>query len=175
MFHRYANNQSEEEFRSSVLKVRKTFNQKINGSKRFSFYYTNGYTHDELPVITQENPDDITWMHWGVVPNSLKRDAQKEEHLKMSCSLFERSEAVNSSWITKDSVETKRCLIPATGFFIWHQVKQWKFISNEERNEKFNYYVQMLNINYGDDPMSFCFPGVYNKWIDQETAQIFEG
>ena len=175
MFYRYANTQSEKQFRSDMLKVRSTFNQTLKGDNRFSFYYTNGYNHEKLPVITQQNPDNITWMHWGIVPNSIKGITAKDEHLKMGYSLYERSQLANSSWLTKHSIESQRCLVPATGFFLWKHMKKWKHSANEERSEKYHYYAQILNIYNGNDPMPYCFPAVYNKWEDPITKQNHEG
>lgn len=175
MFYRYANVQSEEDFRSDILKARKTFSQQITEDHRFSFYYTDGFQHELLPVITQESPDDITWMHWGIVPSSLSSIDDKNTHLGMGYSLYERAERINTSWITKKSVRCNRCLIPATGFFCWREIKQWNFMAKEARAQKFYYYVQMLNIDMINKSIPFCFPGVYNEWQDEVTGYIHRG
>lgn len=175
MFHRYSNTQSEKDFRTSLLKVRNTFSQIPNSEERFSFYYTSGYNHEKLPLITQESPDEITWMHWGLVPNTIKSKTQKEEHLKTSNCIFERAERFEISWLAQQSAETKRCLVPATGFFAWREMKQWMHSANEHRDQKYHYFIELLNIYGGEDPMPFCFPGVYNRWEDSKTGESYTG
>lgn len=153
-----------------MLQVNGAFNQTCNTKEQFAFYYTNGYLHESLPVITQENPDDITWMKWGLVPNNLKDINKMEEHLKMFYSLFSKEEELNTSAYTRHSVTRNRCLIPATGFFVAKAVKQWNFMAKEEREEKYPYLVQLLDFDSGNNTMPFCFPGIYNLWKDERTG-----
>lgn len=155
--------------------VRSSFNQKVSGNDRFTFFYTNGYDHEKLPVITQESPNDITWMQWGLVPSFIKGMTMKEDHLTSQNSLHERSERVFTSWLTEELLTTKRCLIPATGFFIWTEVSKKIYDSNKSYSQKYHYHVEMLNIDSDTGTMPFCFPGLYNKWQDRESKEIHEG
>ena len=135
------------------------------GEKRFEFFHTNGFAHEELPVITQEKPDEISYMYWGLIPSGVKSHADKVKYWKMGYTLNARSEEIFQTWSFKNNIKDHRCLIPATGFFEWRDVGK----------EKYPYLIQLKSSDFPDDTESFCFAGVYDHWIDKDTGEVIDG
>ena len=125
----------------------------------FSSYYSNGFNHEYLPIVTMERPDEIQFFNWGLVPYFIK-DIQGAKDIRNK-TLNARSESIFTTNSYKQSIHSKRCLIPANGFFEWHTVGK----------DKYPYYI-MVDESYPSEPKEFCFGGIYNKWVDKETGEI---
>lgn len=69
--------------------------------------------HANIPVIIQENDENIfKIMRWGIVPNWSKDN---------QTGLFNaRAETIAQKPSFKKSFESRRCIIPASGFYEWH-------------------------------------------------------
>lgn len=165
MCYRFSNVQEESDFRRAVKNVLSGFSTTLSKGKRFLFYHSNGFAHEQLPVISQENPNDLTWMYWGLIPSGVKSKADKEKYWKMGYTLNARSEEIFQTWSFKNAVKDKRCLIPATGFFEWREFNK----------KKYPYLIQVKSSVFPDDVEPFCFAGVYDRWVDESTGEIIEG
>ncbi len=64
---RDSNAQEEAEMRRHFKSIGKVFRNEPDPGKKFSFYHTNGFGDEELPVITQEKPDEISYMVLGAL------------------------------------------------------------------------------------------------------------
>lgn len=65
------------------------------------------------PVLTEENNEELVLGHWGYRPTWAK------EHGKAKEVNNARAETVFEKPYFKSSIQTRRCLIPVTGFFEW--------------------------------------------------------
>ena len=126
----------------------------------FSLYYSNGFNHEELPVITMDKPDALQFYSWGLVPSFIK-DIQGAREISNK-TLNARSETVFTTASYKLSIQDKRCLVLAEGFNEWHTVGK----------EKYPYHIQVLNDDFPDENRVFCFAGIYNHWVDKSTGEI---
>src|SRR5690348_14805448 len=93
-----------------------TFNVAVQGPvrKRFNIAPTQ-----EAPVIRAPREGgpgarELATMRWGLVPFWAK-------DLKIGTSMINaRSEGVESKPAFREAVRSRRCVVPATGFFEWH-------------------------------------------------------
>jgi putative SOS response-associated peptidase YedK len=67
----------------------------------------------EVAVITNENPHDVTLLRWGLIP-SWSKDASGAAKM-----INARSETVDQKPSFRAAFKRRRCIIPATGFFEW--------------------------------------------------------
>ncbi|MCO4293049.1 SOS response-associated peptidase [Solitalea sp. MAHUQ-68] len=105
-----------------------------------------GFDHPLMPVITQEEPELIQLYQWG--PFNLFSAENKYNTLNaVSEEIFEKASY-------KKNIHSKRCLIPATGFYDWMHVGK----------DRYPFHIGI------DEPI-FCFAGIYNHWKDKEGVE----
>ncbi len=103
-----------------------------------------------LPVVVKHSPNQIELMKWGLVPHW-----SKEPRVKYS-TINARAETITSSSVYREPFKTKRCLVPANGFFEWKQTTSIKV----------PYYIHLKH-----EPM-FAFAGLYDIWTDAEGKEF---
>ena len=102
-----------------------------------------------LAVIANEAPDELRFFRWGLIP-SWAKDASIGNKL-----INARAETLVEKPSFKNSFRSRRCLVPATGFFEW------------KRNaDKTPYHIMLKN----GDP--FCFAGLWDKWVTSDGEII---
>lgn len=69
-----------------------------------------------LPVITNTLPDEVQMFHWGLIPKWAKNRSISQKLINA------RAETLNEKASFKQSLQTRRCIIPADGFYEWKQV-----------------------------------------------------
>lgn len=69
-----------------------------------------------LPVITSENPNGLSTFYWGQSPTLSKNKNVSERIINM------RSEQVLEKPILRNAIRTRRCIIPADGFYEWKKI-----------------------------------------------------
>jgi putative SOS response-associated peptidase YedK len=107
-------------------------------SKRFKVDVPDPYTPKYnaaptqlLPVITNENPDGISFFYWGLIPNWANNKSISSKLINA------RAESLREKASFKNSFKRKRCIIPADGFYEWKQLGKkskipYRFILNNE-------------------------------------------
>lgn len=130
--------------------------------ERFNFYYTSGFEHKALPVITMEEPGMIQFFQWGLIPHWVRtrKDAQ-EIRIK---TLNAKCESVFSLPSFRESIKTRRCLIPATSFFEWREVA----------SKKYPYCIEVTDDLKPSKNREFCMAGVYSVWVDPDGGELYE-
>jgi len=105
-----------------------------------------------LAVIANDMPDDLQFFRWGLIPSWAKEASVGNKLINA------RAETVNEKPSFRNSFRSKRCLVPATGFFEW-----------ERKAEKTPYFIRLKN----REP--FCFAGLWDKWVtaDGEIVPSF--
>ena len=82
-------------------------------------YFYSAFNNPLLPVITQDSPDEIQLMQWGLIPH-WTRDA--EHASKISRSTYNaRSETIHEKASFRLPFKSQRCWVIAHGFFEWQQ------------------------------------------------------
>ena len=103
-----------------------------------------------MPVIIKQSPNQIIEMKWGLVPHWA-------EDPKIGFKMINaRAETLESRPAFHTLLHSKRCLVPASGFYEW----------KHKGNTKIPYYIRLLNEEY------FAMAGLYDVWKDAEGKEI---
>jgi putative SOS response-associated peptidase YedK len=102
-----------------------------------------------MPVIVKHSPNSICMMKWGLIP-SWSKDGK-------SMVINARAETLSEKPMFKNLLKTKRCLIPATGFYEWKKTNDGKQ----------PFYISLKNHEL------FGFAGLYDIWINPKGEKVF--
>lgn len=122
------------------------------GKKVQSVYYENGFNHPDIPVITNENKDEIQLYSWGLIPFWVKDPKQAVDISKKT--LNARGEDIFQKPSFRNAARKKRCLVLVDGFFEYH----W------HQGSAYPYYIQMKS----GDPMLLA--GLWESWHYREAG-----
>jgi len=117
-------------------------------------YHTNGFQHRNVPVITNRNPEKISFFSWGLIPFWVK-DSRSAVQLSNK-TLNARGEEVTSKPSFRAAAKSKRCLVMIDGFFEHHHAK----------GSTFPYHIELEN----EEP--FALAGLWERWEDKENDSI---
>ena len=118
-------------------------------------YHGNGFAFLKWPVIRSENPHEISIYNWGLIPFWTKTLADAFNIRKGTLNAM--GETIFSKPSFKYSVNTKRCLVPSSGFF------EWQHIGN-------NTYPYFISLKDND---LIAMGGIYSEWTDKEDGAVF--
>ena len=97
-----------------------------------------------VPVLLDESPDELTELRWGLVPFWAKE-------IKIGSTLINaRAETVKSKPAFREAYQKRRCLVPADGFYEWKKVD----------GGKIPHHIRMV------DGEPFAFAGLWESWRD---------
>lgn len=99
-----------------------------------------------VPVIMSKSPNRVELMKWGLIPHWAK---EKNIGYKM---INARIETLVEKPSYRGPLKSKRCLVPASGFYEWQAT----------RFGKTPYFIHLKN-----EPL-FSFAGLYDVWTDGE-------
>ena len=117
-------------------------------------YHASAFTYPKMPVITNESTDKINYFNWGLVPSWVKNDSKADDIKKFT--LNARSETVFEKPSFKNSIFSRRCLIPATGFFEWQHI----------RKEKIPWYIFL------PEQSIFSFAGIWDSYMNDNEEEF---
>jgi len=120
---------------------------------KFQSYY-RAFEQPKLPVVTIEDPDEISLMEWGLIPGWVTTPEQAEQIRRGSYNARAESAYIKSSF--KKAFHQQRCLIIAHGFFEWQH----------RGAQKIPWYV------YRKDDQPFAFAGLYDTWKNPLTGKL---
>ncbi len=125
------------------------FDVKVDTSKYKPRY--NSAPSQNLAVISNVNPDELSFYRWGLIPFWAK-------DIKIGNRLINaKSETISEKPSFRNSFKRKRCLVLSDGFF------EWKKINTKE---KIPYRIFLKN-----EPL-FAMAGIWNTWKDAEGKAI---
>lgn len=85
-------------------------------------FYANGFEALRIPVITNDHPEIIQLLTWGLIPHWTANETKaKEIRFK---TLNSRSDTLLSKASFREPARKQRCLILADGFFDWRTYRQ---------------------------------------------------
>jgi len=103
-----------------------------------------------MPVVIRQSPNQIMMMKWGLIPSWAK-------DIRIGYKLINaRVETLRQKPAFRSSLYTKRCFVPASGFYEWE---------HKERS-KIPYYIKLKSEEL------FAFAGLYDVWKDAEGKEI---
>lgn len=110
----------------------------------------NAAPSQHLPVVTNEQPDVIQFFSWGLQP-FWANDAKAVKR-----AINARAETLAEKTSFRKLLDSKRCLVPADGFFEWQKTDHGKVP-----------YRILLK-----DEDTFSFAGLWDEWLDKSTGEI---
>jgi len=118
-------------------------------------YHVSAFSLPEVPIITNEKPDTIQLLTWGLIPHWSK-DEETADKIRMK-TFNARAETLFKKPSFKNPIKNKRCLVIADGFFEWRQVK----------GKNYPYYIRMT------DEGPFAIAGIWDSWLNKEKDEAF--
>ena len=117
-------------------------------------FHANAFSNLAMPVITNENKDEVQFYNWGLIPAWVKTAKDAQDINKKTANA--RSETVFEKPSFRSAIKKKRCLVPANGFYEWRH----------EGKEKIPHFVYLKNQDI------FSFAGIFENWTNKETGEI---
>ena len=100
---------------SSAEKLHERFKVDITGVYKPT--YNAAPTH-LLPVITNENPKGFSFFYWGATPKMANNKT-------ISVKLYNaRSDELTGKASYRIALESRRCLVPANGYYDWKRISK---------------------------------------------------
>ena len=106
----------------------------------------------DLAVIASDNPAELRCFRGGLIPSWAKDPSIGNRMINA------RAETLHEKPSFRSSFRSKRCLVPASGFFEWKR---------EGNKTPYNIFLR-------DEPL-FCFAGLWDQWVsgDGEVVHSF--
>lgn len=114
-------------------------------------FLVNGFEHPAMPIITDANPNEVSFFRWGMVPDSARSEADASQFLRQYNTLNAHADRIFGSKLYGNAVKNRRCLVLCSGFFEWRSVK----------GKKIPYYIAL------NDDSLFVFAGIWSSWTDE--------
>jgi putative SOS response-associated peptidase YedK len=103
-----------------------------------------------LPVVVRHSPNHLETMRWGLIPSWAKDPSVGNRMINA------RAETVAEKPAFRRPFRSRRCLVPASGFFEWKR----------EGTGKQPYFIHLT-----DEPL-FAFAGLYDIWHDPQGQEV---
>jgi len=132
--------------------VKKTFQVKI-GTSFDRKYHAGAFDNPKLPVITNENPEQVDLFNWGLIPFWVK-DIKSAEQIRERTANA-RCETIFEKPSFRHLAGKKHCLVISDGFFEW----RWY------NGKNYPYYIYLKN----HEP--FAMAGLWDSWINKSTNE----
>ena len=95
------------------------------------------------------NQNKLVSLQWGMIPNGSKDNSQPFTTVS--------SETVNENPVFSHAIQHNRCIIPASGFYQWHDINT---------NNKHPYYVHLANSTV------IGIAGLWDRWQAEDGHEI---
>jgi len=105
----------------------------------------NAAPRQSLPVITDDRPDEIRTLQWGLIPRWADDDS--EAHINA------RAETLADRPSFREPFEKRRCLVLADGFYEW--------VDADGRRQPYRFTLA--------DERPFAMAGLYERWRPPST------
>lgn len=104
-----------------------------------------------LPVITNENPEGISFFYWGASPHFSKEKTLSSKLYNVSLGSLTGGTPVSNE------IKIRRCLIPADGYYIWKKINKTKEVP---------YRVVVSKVGL------FTFAGLWEEYEDDNEQMV---
>lgn len=126
--------------------------------KRFNVEVPKAYTprynaapSQILPIITNQNPDGLSFFHWGLIPGWAKDKSISSKLINA------RSETITEKASFKNAVKQRRCLVLADSFYEWKQ-------SGKKSKIPYRIFLSSKEL--------FSFAGLWEEYEDDDQNTI---
>jgi putative SOS response-associated peptidase YedK len=106
---------------SKNIDLARKFKKKIpENSTYITYYHSSGFSHPLWPIVTSS--EEIQFMNWGLIPNWYKGNFLEIAAKTLNC----RTETADTRSSFKHLINSRRCIIPSSGFFEWQHLGKEK-------------------------------------------------
>ncbi|RDC64630.1 SOS response-associated peptidase [Adhaeribacter pallidiroseus] len=122
---------------------------------------------DVLPVITNTDPKHLTFMKWSILPHwAPTRDFKYD-------TFNAKSEELTWKPSFRSLITTKRCLVPASGFYEWKDVTpvEKDMFGQVITKPKTKKQKEIYFINLKDENL-LAFAGLWDEWVDTSSGEV---
>src|SRR5215203_1882501 len=95
----------------------------------------------------------LTQLKWGLIPSWAKDDSIGNKLINA------RAETLGEKPSFKNAFKSRRCIIPASGFYEWAK-------KGASAKQPFYFYLKEKDV--------FGFAGLWEEWADKETGELIE-
>jgi putative SOS response-associated peptidase YedK len=103
-------------------------------------------------VVEKDNERIVNELRWGLIPSWAK------DELFGNNLINARAETLAEKPSFKNAFKSRRCIIPASGFYEWQKKRSGK--------QPFYFYLKDKDV--------FGFAGLYEEWLDIESGELVE-
>lgn len=131
-------------FAQLSLEVEKRFKIHVDGNTYVAKY--NAAPGQKLGIISNEKPNELSFHYWGLLPPWAKE-------LSMAYKMINaRGESIHEKPAFRSAFKSKRCLIPADGFYEW----------KKQNKQKIPHFFRLKTREM------FAFAGLWEEWKDTD-------
>lgn len=127
--------------------------------KRFNVEVPESYTprynaapSQNLPIITNQSPEGVSFFHWGLIPEWAKNKSISTKLINA------RAETLTEKPSFKNSLKQRRCLVLSNGFYEWKQ---------SSKKSKVPYWIHLASKEL------FAFAGLWESYEDEAQKPVF--
>ena len=118
-------------------------------------HHVSGFSFPLMPVVTMAPEPEIRLFLWGLIPSWTQTSEQAGQMRSMT--LNARSESVFEKPSFRKSILSRRCLVPADGFFEWQAVG----------NKRIPWFIR------SKEQEIFSFGGIWDLWEGESGKPLF--
>lgn len=133
--------------------IEKEFKVEIADGNVLAPRYNIAPTQMIAAITETENARELASFKWGLIPHWAKDDSIGSKLINA------RAETLTEKPSFREAFRSRRCIIPASGFFEWQ--KQAK-----GAKQPFYFYLK--------DKEVFGFAGLWEEWLDKQTGELTE-
>lgn len=104
-------------------------------------------------VFTPESEPILSQLKWGLVPSWAKESDIGNRMINA------RAETITKKPSFREAFKSRRCVIPASGFFEWQK-------KSAGAKQPFYFYLKEKEV--------FGFAGLWEEWLDKNTGELLE-
>lgn len=133
--------------------IEKEFKVEITGEDFIVPRYNIAPTQLIAAITEIENLREISLFKWGLIPKWAKDESMGSKLINA------RAETVHEKPSFRDAFRSRRCIIPASGFYEWQK-------TSKGAKQPFYFYLKGKEI--------FGFAGLWEEWLDKQSGEITE-
>jgi putative SOS response-associated peptidase YedK len=126
----------------------------IDPDKYRPSYYYHAFGLPKIPAVCSSEPSKIRILQWGLIP-SWTRSMEDASVIRFK-TFNARAESIDKKPSFSESIKSKRCIIPISGFYEWQHVGK----------EKIPWYI------YDAGKGILSVAGIYDEWAESSTGEI---
>jgi putative SOS response-associated peptidase YedK len=133
--------------------IEKEFKVEISDGSHTAPRYNIAPTQMIAAIVEVESLRQISSFKWGLIPSWGRDDSIGNKLINA------RAETLTEKPSFREAFRSRRCIIPASGFF------EWQKTSNGAK-QPFYFYLKEKEV--------FGFAGLWEEWLDKQTGELTE-